>query len=62
MILLADICPREKFLCSNEKCLNASRLCDGNNDCGDNSDEGTVCTGDYVDCTLYNYLRKSLLS
>ena len=45
MISLADICPTEKFQCSNDKCLNASRLCDGKNDCGDNSDEGTICTG-----------------
>ena len=42
---LADGCPRESFLCSNHHCLNASVLCDGKNDCGDNSDEGTICSG-----------------
>ena len=42
---LADMCPRENFLCANEKCVNASYLCNGKDDCGDNSDEGTICTG-----------------
>ena len=34
-------CPAEsgKFLCSNGMCTQASWVCDGQNDCGDNSDE-----------------------
>ena len=40
-----DSCPRENFLCANENCLDASYLCNGKNDCGDNSDEGTICSG-----------------
>jgi len=40
----ASICPRDYFLCANEKCLEASKICDNQNDCGDNSDEGKLCS------------------
>ena len=39
-------CPKEEFLCANKKCVEASNICDGNDDCGDNSDENTICSGD----------------
>ena len=39
-------CPKNNFLCANDNCLAASVLCDGNDDCGDNSDESTMCSGD----------------
>ena len=39
------ICPSQNFLCANDKCLAAYYMCDGNNDCGDNSDESTICSG-----------------
>ena len=29
----------EKFQCKNGKCIDKFRICDFNNDCGDNSDE-----------------------
>ena len=32
-------------MCSNNNCISGSKLCDGNNDCSDNSDETTICTG-----------------
>ena len=39
------ICQNDNFLCANDKCLEASYMCDGNDDCGDNSDESTICSG-----------------
>ena len=38
-------CPKENFTCANNNCLDARLMCDGNDDCGDNSDEGTICSG-----------------
>ena len=38
-------CPDGHFLCQNQKCLRAEVMCDGRNDCGDNSDEEKGCFG-----------------
>ena len=32
-------CPSDKFQCDNGKCLGLHWKCDGDNDCGDMSDE-----------------------
>lgn len=32
-------CPDQTFHCSNGKCINDQFVCDGQNDCGDSSDE-----------------------
>ncbi|XP_072043140.1 uncharacterized protein [Amphiura filiformis] len=32
-------CGRNSFACNNGRCIKASRVCDGRNHCGDNSDE-----------------------
>jgi len=45
-------CPVDKFPCSNGNCVNLSWKCDGDNDCGDNSDEtncGPVCSDEFTD-------------
>ena len=41
-------CAVDQFTCANDKCLDSQLLCDGNNDCGDNSDESTICSGTLI--------------
>ena len=43
--ILGGACSTHQFLCANEKCVPVSWTCDGEDDCGDNSDETTSCTG-----------------
>ena len=43
--MLASNCPSSFFLCSNKKCQSPSTMCDGVDDCGDNSDETIGCNG-----------------
>ena len=39
-------CETNQFLCENQKCIPENWICNGFNDCGDNSDEiGVVCEG-----------------
>ena len=44
MCFFVGPCEEENhFRCSNSRCVPSEVLCDGNNDCGDLSDEGVVC-------------------
>ena len=36
---ISDHCAWHRFRCTNHKCISSSYLCDGEDDCGDNSDE-----------------------
>ena len=39
------VCEKGYFTCSNKVCIPTTKLCDGYNDCGDNSDEKEICNG-----------------
>ena len=38
-------CPKNRFECTTQRCVTGDSLCDGLDDCGDNSDETVGCTG-----------------
>ena len=45
MSFVGAICSENKFVCQNGKCIPSAYVCNGENDCGDNSDEEmTNCT------------------
>ena len=43
--MLLGQCPLNHFQCKNKRCVQPSRICDGNNDCMDNTDEIDGCAG-----------------
>ena len=51
---LAANCDSSHFQCINKRCIHAYLLCDGSDDCGDNSDESLGCNGMYP-IRLRNY-------
>ena len=53
-LITDDSCSLGGFPCANGLCIPEHFMCNGRDDCGDNSDETTVCSG-----TLLNsYLSK----
>ena len=45
LALMKTNCPKTHFTCDNMKCVRGSVLCDGEDDCGDGSDEVKGCSG-----------------
>ena len=43
--ILGGACSTHEFLCGNEQCVPLTWTCDGEDDCGDNSDETASCLG-----------------
>ena len=37
-----------KFLCTNGRCKDLEDVCDGRNNCEDNSDEDQICVGELL--------------
>ena len=44
LLLGNNTCLINQFKCSNDKCVPRYRLCNGMDDCGDNSDEHHACS------------------
>ena len=42
---LDHVCEDHEYKCTNNKCIHKSFACNGEDDCGDNSDEGKSCKG-----------------
>lgn len=38
-------CRISEYPCRNDRCIRLDHYCNGNDDCGDKSDEPTYCTG-----------------
>ena len=47
-------CTRNEFMCSNYRCIWKSFYCDGDDDCGDGSDEPRSC-GMYTQCHMTKF-------
>ena len=45
LICLEYACKSDEFRCTNHKCVHKTLKCNGQNDCGDNSDETKDCIG-----------------
>lgn len=45
MLVLDYACDEDKFSCANHYCVPMTLKCNGEDDCGDNSDETADCKG-----------------
>ena len=56
-------CDVNQFLCKNNVCIPERWKCNGNNDCGDNSDEfSDVCEGLLAKLTNQYFQNKNIFS
>ena len=49
-IIELGTCPLHNFSCKNKRCIQSTRVCNGVNDCLDNSDEEEGCQGKSFSC------------
>lgn len=52
-------CQLSEFMCSTGYCLALDKFCDGNDDCGDKSDEPPYCSREFFFTfyCIFNYLN-----
>ncbi|XP_013176217.1 PREDICTED: low-density lipoprotein receptor isoform X2 [Papilio xuthus] len=56
----SKVCSQKQFQCANGKCIPISWLCEGDNDCGDNSDENIEeCKKESRTCTSNEFRCKT---
>ena len=56
-------CLTHQFTCGNKRCIPSSEICDGNNDCGDFSDEIYPCSGKHYEFThVTEFYHKIILN
>ena len=58
---LPSNCPDTHFSCTNKKCVTGDSLCNGNNDCGDDSDETIGCNGRRIKQFIKNGMRYEII-
>lgn len=63
IIVESEICGPQEFLCKkNQRCITKDWLCDGDNDCGDHSDENLPrCNGIYIDYSALSVPNKHVV-
>lgn len=52
-------CPFQ-FLCSNDRCTDIGNVCNGADNCNDNSDEDQICVGRWICPYIVKMLKRTL--
>ncbi|XP_041975507.1 low-density lipoprotein receptor isoform X9 [Aricia agestis] len=59
-VLPGNVCTAKQFQCANGKCISLAWVCEGENDCGDNSDENIAeCKKESRTCTTSEFRCKT---